>query len=608
MMDIAAISGFLRQHAPFDTLDDEQLRRVAEAVTEHAYPEGALILQQSGAPAHHLYVVRSGSLEVISDGRVLDLMGEGEVFGQMSLVTGLEPTATIRAHEDAVCWLLDRAVAEQVLGTPGGTVFVASSLHRRIGRLAEDEPPDLGRVPVGSFVRRAPVICEPGTTVGEAANTMAGERVSSVLVPAQGGWAILTDRDLRTRVLASGRGSGTPIEDVASFPAITVPSSTMAAEAMYLMADGGFHHLPVVEGDRLLGVVTETDLVRMSRRESPFGLKRRIGRAGSLEETVEAGRELPRAVAAMVDADLDPVDIGHVVGTTVDTLTRKFLDLGAEKLGPAPCTWAWLSLGSQARHEQALHTDQDHALAYDPAGAGLAEEDVDPYFAELALFVTDGLEASGIRRCRAGIDAEHRGLRRTVEGWVRSFDRWMSVKGWEGGGVAAIFFDYRRVAGSLEVEPSLDEVIREARSRPAFLARLARNATDAKPPTGFFGDFVVEGTGAHAGKLDVKHGGIMPITDLARVHAIAAGLNAKRTLGRLRGAESAGAIDAETRAGLDEAFRLLWQTRLEHQVALVRAGVPPDDFVDPSILPPLKRRVLKEAFRIIARAQKALKV
>jgi CBS domain-containing protein len=183
----------------------------------------------------------------------------------------------------------------------------------------------------------------------------------------------------------------------------------------------------------------------------------------------------------------------------------------------------------------------------------------------------------------------------------------MSVKGWEGGGVAAIFFDYRRVAGQLEVERVLDETIRDARSRPEFLERMVRNALDARPPTGFFGDFVVEHSGTHAGKLDVKHGGIMPITDLARVHSIAAGLNAKRTLERLRAAAAAGRIDEETLAGLDEAFRLLWQARLEHQVASVRAGSPPDDFVDPTTLPPLRRRALKEAFRIIARAQKALK-
>src|SRR6266542_3178581 len=58
--------------------------------------------------------------------------------------------------------------------------------------------------------------------------------------------------------------------------------------------------------------------------------------------------------------------------------------------------------------------------------------------------------------------------------------------------------------------------------------------------------------------------------------------------------------------GLEEAFRLLWKVRLEHQAAQSLAGLPPDDSVNPGSLPPLTRRGLKDAFRLIARAQRAL--
>jgi CBS domain-containing protein len=169
-----------------------------------------------------------------------------------------------------------------------------------------------------------------------------------------------------------------------------------------------------------------------------------------------------------------------------------------------------------------------------------------------------------------------------------------------------IALDYRRVAGPLDVESTLDELIRGASHDPGFPRRLAHTAIEFRPPTGFFRDFVVEAKGSHAGTLDVKHGGITPITNLARAHAVGAGLTNNRTLRRLRDVVATGAVDAELGAGLEEAFRLLWRVRLEHQAAQVRAGLPPDDAVDPGSLGPLTRRGLKEAFRLIQRAQRAL--
>jgi CBS domain-containing protein len=320
---------------------------------------------------------------------------------------------------------------------------------------------------------------------------------------------------------------------------------------------------------------------------------------------VAAARQLPETAASLVEANVDPVDVGHMVGVTIDALTRRLIDLSIARLGEPPVPWAWLALGSEARHEQALHTDQDHALAFEPQGR--AESELDPYFADLAEDVTSGLEAAGIARCRGDAMAVHPTLRRSVAGWVDQFESWMGDPGVGGSELTSITFDYRRIAGPLMVEKSLDEVIRTAPGRyPQFLRHLARRALDYQPPTGFFRDFVVEQRGEHAGRLDVKHGGIMIVTSLARGWAILGGRTEKRTLDRLAGAASSGRISEQARQDLEEAFRLLWRVRLTHQAAMVRAGEKPDDFVDPASLSQITRLGLKEAFRIIAREQKGL--
>ncbi len=602
-MDVAA---FLEKHPPFDSLAPQQLERIGSGVRIEFFPEDAVIIQSAGEPAHFLYVIRRGAVELLEEEHVLDVLGEGEAFGYLSLLSGLSPVSTVRAAEDTICYLIDASVAEQVLGTRRGLAFVSSSLRRQllqVERSTRGDRADPRLVSVASLVRRRPVTCEPNDTIRAAAETMAEQRVSSLLVQGRDGMGIVTDRDLRTRVLAAGVSPDTPVADVMTHPAVTVDADTTAAEVLSQMLEREFHHFPVVDDGRLVGVITDTDLMRLERY-SPFALKSAIRRAENVDGVVLVGKDLPRTVNALVEAHADPVDVGHVVGVTIDALTTRLIDLTLREIEMPPVPWAWMALGSAARHEQALSTDQDHALAYEPQD--VPPDDADAAFADLATRVTDGLEAVGIPRCNGGAMAERKEFRRSTQDWVDAFRRWMSDPGTTGSIFSSIVFDYRRVTGALGIETVLDDLIRAGSTDQVFLRHLARRALDRKPPTGFRGNLVVEGRGEHAGTLDVKHGGITLITNIARVLGIGSGLTERSTVKRLRGAAAAGRIDTELQEGLEEAFGVLWRVRLDHHVRCWQAGRPLDDFVDPATLGPLTRRALKESFGIIARAQDAL--
>jgi CBS domain-containing protein len=148
--------------------------------------------------------------------------------------------------------------------------------------------------------------------------------------------------------------------------------------------------------------------------------------------------------------------------------------------------------------------------------------------------------------------------------------------------------------------------VRTAASEGWLVRKLASSALDLRPPTGFFRESLVGWDGSRAGALDVKHGGITPITNLARTFAVASGVASNRTIDRLRAASSLGALDPDLAVGLEEAFRLLWRVRLRHQVRRLRAGDPADDQVDPRLLGPLARRSLREAFKLITAGQRVL--
>jgi CBS domain-containing protein len=156
------------------------------------------------------------------------------------------------------------------------------------------------------------------------------------------------------------------------------------------------------------------------------------------------------------------------------------------------------------------------------------------------------------------------------------------------------------------VTPPLVAVLREAKQHPDFLRRIARSATDFKPPLGFRGALVTHSKDTHG--VDLKRGGAIPITNLARFFALSNGITISSTVDRLTAAKEAGALDHETAEALREAFEIVMRLRLEHHAAQIEAAAEPDNIVDPAELPPLTRTQLREAFRAVAHAQKKLSV
>jgi CBS domain-containing protein len=170
---------------------------------------------------------------------------------------------------------------------------------------------------------------------------------------------------------------------------------------------------------------------------------------------------------------------------------------------------------------------------------------------------------------------------------------------------ANVSFDFRQVAGALDVTPPLVAVLREAPRHPDLLRRLARAATDFKPPLGFRGSLKDSGD---TGGIDLKQGGTIPIANLARFHALSNGITISATHDRLVAVEETGALDAETAEALREAFAIVMRIRLEQHAEQVGAGEAVDNVVDPAALAPLTRLQLREAFRAVALAQKKLSV
>jgi len=596
------VSRFLRLHPPFDALDPDVVDRVAGAVEVESHRAGTTIFSQGARPVEHLRVVRGGAVEIVHHGRVLDLLGEGELFGHASMLSGLPTGFEARAAEDVVCYRIGEEIARELLAAPAGLRFVARSLLEANDLSAAAPPSDPAHQPVGALIRGAPVVCAPDTTIGTAAQMMTAAAASSLVVDlGDGSLGILTDRDLRTRVLAAGTPGDAPVSAAMSAPAYTCRPDRLGSDVLLDMLDRGFRHFPVVSAaGEVLGVVEDLDLVVMQTR-SPFFLRQRIARARDVDQLAAAAAELRPMVIAMHGAHVAAINIMAVYAVVVDALTRRLLELAIAGAGEPLASFAWLALGSQARREATPSSDVDSAIVW---FGDIAEAEIRPHLHAIATTVVAGLERCGFPADSHGASASSLTFVRSLESWQSAARSWISDPTQEKALIlVSVLVDSRPVWG-LHTGTPVADTFRLAPTNPALLRLLARFALSCRPPTGFLRGLVVEHTGEHRGRLDLKHGGVIPIVDLARWAGMAAGVTSASTIERLRVAGSVGTLPPADAHTLEDAFELVSGLRLQHQVGQLSAGKEPDDYVDPATLSPLTRSYLKEAFHAIASIQK----
>jgi CBS domain-containing protein len=556
--------------------------------------------------------VRSGAVELRNArDELVARLGEGEVH---AAGCGDDPDSRQlagRAVEDTLLLLVPCETVRALRAAhPGFDRWFATTLREKLRRVTDalDSAPALGgglmTIDVGSLVRREPVLVAPDAAIAEVARRMTRERVSSALVGREEVVeGIVTDGDLRERCLAGGIAPDRPVREIMTARLHTIDKEAPAFEALLAMARLGIRHLPVRDRERVIGLVTTTDLVRQQSASAVYVAKS-VRRSASLAELVEASARLPELQVQLVAAGATARQLGQAVTAVADAIAQRLLELAEARLGPAPVPYAWLACGSQARHEQTVSSDQDNALllsdAYDPGlHAG--------WFVELARSVNDGLAACGFAPCAGGVMASTPRWRQPLSGWKGHFDGWISKPSPKALMHVGIFFDMRAVAGDAALLTQLGAHVRElARRADIFLALLTASALRHRTPLGLFRNFVLIRGEAHADTFDLKKGGIMPIVDLARVHALACGSDALGTVDRLREAAERRVLSREGAEELTDAFDFAGALRARHQAEQLKRGATPDSHLRPDELSPLVRDQLKAAFAVVRRHQAAL--
>jgi len=413
---------------------------------------------------------------------------------------------------------------------------------------------------------------------------------------------IVTDRDIRERVVAAGLDVNHPVTEIMTESPTVLDADAHAFEAAMVMMQSNIHHLPIIDSGQPIGMISRSDFMRLET-EHPLYLVSDIGKQTTAEGVVAACRRLPALIIGQIESDANGEQLGKLITTITDTVTRQLLRIAEAKFGPPPCEYAWVALGSQGRFEQSAKSDQDNAIVL----SNEVTEADDEYFAALARLVTDGLDACGYVYCPGDVMASNPKWRVSLNQWKEHFNRWITVPQEKALMHANIFFDLRCVAGEAQLVEKLKKSVRgAARKNEIFLALMAKNAMNYQPPLGFFRQFVLEKSGEHKNTLDLKLHGIMPIVEIARIRSLAAGELRISTRNRLRAAAKAKEITKTDAANLIDALDFIEKLRIEHQSRQLQAGKKPDNHLYPSELSPLVRQNLKSAFSQVRVSQSAL--
>jgi CBS domain-containing protein len=364
------------------------------------------------------------------------------------------------------------------------------------------------------------------------------------------------------------------------------------------------HHLPVVHRQRPIGVISLSDIIKYESQSSLY-LVNSIFNRQSVTELQALVPDLRATFLRLVNEQATAHMIGSAMSGIGRSLTQRLLELAEEKLGPPPVPYCFMVLGSMARDEQLIVTDQDNALVLDNRFDPRVHDD---YFRQLAEFVSDGLAACGYSYCKGGIMASNPKWRQPLRVWRGYFNQWIDQPNPETLLNSCIFFDLDSVYGEAELVENLKELVaQKASHNPLFLASLARNALNRTPPLGFFRTFVMEKDGQQNNIINLKGRGTAPLTDLIRVHALAAGSKAQNSLERLDAIATTKLLTEEAITQLRYALEFLSIVRIRHQAMDLMEGREPDNYIEPEKVSASERHNLKSAFQVLSNAQKFLR-
>ncbi|CAM2866010.1 DUF294 nucleotidyltransferase-like domain-containing protein [Moritella viscosa] len=598
---------FIKIIPPFNLLSDQDCHLIAKRVSIGYYRNQSK-LETLRDDQVMLYLVKKGVVAYYNEINELQAkFSEGDLCSVLCQENIEELQITLRIEEDSLIYSIDFKVLQELLiDYPNALQFLLQTapqrLQNKMGAVSESAliASSLTNAPIMDYYNSPAITISSQASIQNVAKYMTEKNVSCLVIMADGYPAgIVTDKDIRRRCVATGLSSQDPVTEIMTEKMATIDINLCGHDALALMISQRIHHLPVTSHGVLVGMLTATDLMNQEGHHA-VNLSSVIHKASSVDALVELSSMLPKLQVSMAKLGASADYLGKNISALTMAFTIRLIELAEQKLGGAPVSYAWLCAGSQARQEQLVYSDQDNALII----ADHATPEQEGWFEAFAHFICDGLAACGYIYCPGNIMATNQLWRQKKQVWQGYFTDWVTQPEPQALLNSCVFFDLTTVHGdSSLLQDVRRNMLIQTQKNTLFLAHLSRNALLQKPPLGFFRDFVLIHDGNNKKGLDLKHNGLAPIINLARIYALAEGIEDVNTIMRLRLAAGTPSLSRTESANLIDAFELLGMLRAEHQAKQIEKGEEADSYLLPKEISRLEREHLKDAFKVVKAMQ-----
>ncbi|MBA6389962.1 cyclic nucleotide-binding/CBS domain-containing protein [Colwellia sp. BRX10-3] len=615
---LSEISEFIQAIPPMDLLPSNIIEQVVKEISI-CYVRRGQFLPPQGVTEENLYILRKGALSYVTESdELLGKYSEGDICTAFCLNNGshtsnkntevkaqLKPKVT--TDEDTLLYSIScEKFYHLVSEYPDVMAFFQQTSEQRLNKkmlkVNEDAivNSSLLNSSIANFYHSPAVTIGPDASIQQAAILMTEQGFSCLVIVKNGQLlGIVTDKDIRRRCVAQGLGIDQPVSAIMTDNMTTIDIKSTAYDALMMMTKKHIHHLPVTINRQLKGMVTVTDLMN-NEGQNAVNITSVIHKATSVSELIEISSLIPKLQIRMAKLGTTADHVGKSISAITMAFTIRLIEMAEKLLGPPPVSYAWLAAGSQARQEQFAHSDQDNAL--------IISNDMKPqhsfWFKDLATFVSDGLAACGFIYCPGNVMATNPEWCQTQKKWSQYFAKWINTPEPKALMHCSTFFDLTTVYGDTRLlEQVRVKMLKTTQGSTLFIAHLSRNALNLRPPLGFFRDFVLIQNGENKATLDLKHNGIAPIVDLARIYALSEGISSVNTIERLKQAAGTPSLSKASAANLIDAYEFLSMLRMMHQANKLQKGQQPNNYLSPKEISKLEREHLKDAFKVIKTMQ-----
>ncbi len=621
-MILEDVIAFLKKVPPFQFLDEADLKSVAANLSMEFYPKDMVIMQQDGPPSDALRIIKKGGVKVsmMSEAGgevVIDYRREGDTFGFLSLVGKDRVRSSVTALVDTTCYLLGKEMVMKLLDSHLAFTeyFLKAHITRYIDRTYQEMQDKsvfyggsdrlLFTTRVEDIATKEVVSASEDMMVQEAAQIMAENKISSLIILDDNNLpsGIVTDRDLREKVVAKGRDVQEPVKNIMSTFLVRVDARDYCFEVVLKMLRYNIHHVLVIKDGDLRGMITNHDLM-MLQGTSPLSLTKDIENQQSVEGLIPVSKKINNLVGLLLKEGAKASNITKVITEINDRLVKKVVGFAEKKFRPAPAPYCLVVFGSEGRKEQTFKMGQNNAVIYADPVSDRQAEDAKKYFGAFTAFVRDGLSTCGFPLSPADRMASNPLWCQPLKVWKGYFSTWVSTPTPDAVRNTAAFFDFRPIYGEYALSEALKDFLSPLlRDQKIFLGYLANMAVKNTPPVGLFKSFVVDKSGEHKDEFNLKVKGITPLVDSMRLYALEKGIHETSTLERIEMLRGRHPLVDEYADELEHAFEFLMLLRIHHQYGQISAGAVPDNFINPDRLSNFEKKSIKEVFQLISKIQ-----